>query len=66
MFAACTVFVASFTATLDGPLLTVRESVTVLVSPKRAYRCAGVGRLVLGCAPAGLIVRRLTSKPQLG
>jgi len=36
-------FVASFTATRNGPLPTVTEAVTELVSPKHTYRCAGAG-----------------------
>ena len=48
VLAASTVFVASFTATPNGPLPTVTLSVTVLVSTNRTYRCAGVGRPVSG------------------
>ena len=63
---ASTVSVAPCTATPDGPLSTVTVWVTVLVSPKHTYRCAGVGRLVSGCAPACRIVRGLTPESQLG
>ena len=45
MSAAYTVFVASFTATPNGLLRTITESVTEMASPEYAYRCAGVGRL---------------------